>query len=127
MKLHLFNDNTACLDGTQTANIECDKSGVLTIGANTVKIVSGEVVKLPSLTDGILPIKFTDKDGNVYIGPKTRIKNGRIFHIPTMTQSEITLKHQYDAIDARVIKLEREYEHDALGFLRSNETEEFKK
>ena len=124
MKLHLFSDNTAYLDGAQTSIIECDKSGVLTIGVNTVKIASGEAVKLPSLTDGIVPVKFTDKDGNVYIGPKTRIKNGRIFYIPTMTQSEITLKHQYDDINARVMKLEREYDHDALGFLRSTKTEE---
>lgn len=125
MKLHLFNDNTAYLEGVQTASVECDKSGVLAIGTHTVKIAAGEDVKLPSLTDGILPVKFTDNDGNVYTGAKTRIKNGRIFYIPTMTQSEITLKHQCDDLDERMKKLEHEYDHNALGFLRLNETEEF--
>lgn len=125
MKLHLFNDNTAYLDGTQTASVESDKSGVLTIGSQSIKVLAGESVKVPELTDGILPVKFTDKDGNVYIGEKTRVKNGRIFYIPTMTQAEIVLKHHCDDLNTRVSKLEHEYDHNALGFLSAKETEEF--
>ena len=134
MKLHIFNDNIAYLEGGDAGVVICEKSGTLTIGEHSIRLMSGRVAKVPFLFDGVFDASFVSADGRKYAAKNTRVKDGRVVLIPTMTQEEIALRYRcerlenaLEALAKRVTKIEREYDFNALDFLstkKNNETEE---
>lgn len=131
MKLHIFNDRLACLDGTDVSKISCDKSGVLKIGESSIDITERIPAAVPMLFDGVYIITFTDTEGKVYSCSNTRVKNGRVVLVSTMTPGEIELRYRYEKLEAslesltkRVVAIEKEYDFNALSFLSRKETEE---
>lgn len=131
MRLHIFSDRIACFEGDDAGKVICNKSGVLKIGEISVDIPEEETVVIPTLFDGVFCITFTDKNGNVYKCADTRVKNGRVALINTMSPGEIELRYRCEKLErdlelltTRVEAIEKEYDFNALNFLSAKETEE---
>lgn len=131
MKLHIFNDSIAYFEGNDVSTLICDKDGTLEIGEHNIRLMAGQATKVPFLFDGVFDASFVSADGRKYACKNTRVKDGRVVLIPTMTQEEIALRYRCEGLEAkfesladRVTKVEREYDFNALDFLGLESTTE---
>lgn len=128
MKLHLFSNKKCVIFGHDPNRIECDKGGILKIGATKIQVAPTEPISLPSIVDGTYKPCFTDSDGTTYEGYVTVVRNGRITSPSKETLELFDLRCRYeelqtkmtekfDTIDKEIQELKGIFDTNSLNFI----------
>lgn len=124
MKLYTFKNKKCVIFGSDVTRIECDKEGVLRIGATEINLSPGSQAVLPALANGTYKPLFTEKNGTVYYGEPTVVKSGRLASPPQEIVELLELKSKYEVLEDDFETLRRDmddlkkaFDTDALNFL----------
>ena len=127
MTLTTFKNLKGLIHGTDQKRIECDKEGVLRIGATEVIITHDAPAIMPLLfhgADGDYDATFTDRLGLVYKLEKVAVRGGRVAP-PSPTAAEFMelrckldeAEDERDVLRARIVELENIFDTNSLNFL----------
>lgn len=127
MTLHTFKDKTAIIIGGLFGEITSDRSGVLTIGKQTVNVTANVPASLPMLTDGIKSVKLLSGE-EVYTVGQVNVRYGRLVPQSYMSKSEIALKHRVDELEKNIAlifselsRLDKKFDTNSLNFIIKGE------
>ncbi|MBR6744391.1 MAG: hypothetical protein IKM00_04150 [Clostridia bacterium] len=121
MQLTLFRNRKGLIHGSDPKRIECDRSGVLKIGATEISITAGKKEILPMLffgSTGNYSAVFTTTDGaEIYALEKVTVHDGWI-RPPAPTAVELMeLRVRADEMEEKMGELNRRFDTNALNFL----------
>ena len=124
MRIHLFNDHSAVLQGYNPHSLVSDKPGTLTVGSKVMRVSPDNAVPFTNVHDGTYMASFVADDGTSYDAGRVTVHNGGIAANRTYTERELELKHSLDRAEDRIASLESKvdvlehiFDTDSLNFL----------
>lgn len=127
MRIQTFKNMKGIIYGEDPKRIGCDKSGVLKIGTEEVKISSDKDEVMPLLFHGATGDyhgTFKDADGNLYDLEKVAVRSGRIAAPPQTAAELMELRCRVDeaenkceAMRERIHELSQIFDTNSLNFL----------
>jgi hypothetical protein len=127
MRIQLFKNKKGLISGSDSKRIECDKGGVLKIGASEISISPGKESVMPILLNGcngIYNATFTDEMGQAYELERVTIKGGRITPPPQTSVELMELRHRLDVLETenevlweKIHELSNIFDTNSLNFL----------
>ena len=127
MRIQTFKNMKGIIYGNDPKRIGCDKSGVLKIGTEEVKISSGKDEVMPMLFHGCTGdygATFTDADGNTYVLETVAVRGGWISAPGPIAAELMELRCRVDeaeneceAMRERLHELSQIFDTNSLNFL----------
>lgn len=127
MNIQTFLNGKGLIHGRDPKRIDCDRDGILKIGATEISVQHGGDSILPALFNGATgdyAATFTDAEGNTYDLGKIEVRNGRINppHPIAVELMEIRcradiLEEENKELRQKIDELSRIFDTNSLNFL----------
>lgn len=113
MRIQTFMNGKGLIHGRDPKRIDCDREGILKIGAAEIEVSCGGDTILPTLFHGATgdyAATFTDANGDTYDLGKVEVRNGRINPPPTTAVEFMEMRCRIDALERKNRELEQKVE-----------------